>query len=61
MSLVHANQEYHKNTLRNSQPFILLLGFPMKNMIHQAAQNTLFFYSHLQVIKNLKQTLQSET
>jgi len=33
----------------------------MKNMIHQAAQNTLFFYSHLQVIKNLKQTLQSET
>jgi hypothetical protein len=61
MSLVYAYQENHKNTLRNSKPFILLLGFPVKNMIHQTAQNTLFFYSHLQVIKSLKQTLQSET
>jgi hypothetical protein len=30
-------------------------------MIHQNAQNTLFFYSSLQVIKCLKQTLQRET
>jgi len=61
MSLVHAVQKYHKNTLRKSQPFILLLGFPMKNVIHQTAQNTLFFYFHLQVIESLKQTLQWET
>jgi hypothetical protein len=61
MSLVHAVQEYHKNTLRNSQPFILLLEFPVKNMTHRTAQNALFFYSNLQVMKNLKPTLQCET
>lgn len=61
MFLVHEVQEYHKNTLRKSQSFILLLGFPMQNMIYQAAQITLFFYFHLQVIKSLKQTLQCET
>jgi len=33
----------------------------MKNMIHQTAQNTLFFCSSLHVIKSLKQSLQCET
>jgi hypothetical protein len=52
-SVVDAVQEYHKNTLCNSQLFISLLGFPLSNMIHQTAQITLFFYSSLHVIKGL--------
>ena len=58
MFLVHAIQRYHKNVLRNLQPTIS--GFPIKGMIHQTAQNMLFFYHNLQVIKILKQTLQCE-